>query len=235
MNSTAQLSETDTHQLVACRTSACPHTNDSELCSCAHRRLQLRDALADGSGTSSAAPRLGRGRGHGRLLAVAQNREAWVLAEVLHPVDVPTRVRPAHALASVVVPIQHRILRPVATMARAEVPQHESRRIGRPVAAPTKERLVVGVGEVQIWELPSTATVKDPIVVPAGVAAADALAVVPGEVQNGECRVWAIVAAAQPRQVRRARTCKAQAQRPHSRPHHSLARGHGTDAVPDTN
>mmetsp|Transcript_96073 Transcript_96073/g.271963 ORF Transcript_96073/g.271963 Transcript_96073/m.271963 type:complete len:217 (-) Transcript_96073:8-658(-) len=112
------------------------------------------------------------------LARVREERERRVFALVLHAIVVHARVGGADTFLLLLVELQDRCLCRVARLARAErlVDVHGAG--VRELAAAAHQALVLHVAERQIWVL-CAAAVLLPIVVPAGMLAANALVAVP--------------------------------------------------------
>mmetsp|Transcript_20431 Transcript_20431/g.70763 ORF Transcript_20431/g.70763 Transcript_20431/m.70763 type:complete len:227 (+) Transcript_20431:53-733(+) len=189
--------------------SGCSWNTSSQLATFA-RGLQLRSALAHRLGLAGARCRL--------VLPVAQDRKLGIAALVLHALHVIARVSPAHALALLLAVVQDR-KRLLTEVASTQVLGDVCGGIVRSCAATATKFLVLVVAEAQEGILLSIAAVAAAILLPARVAAADALGLGLSVIQDGKVGVSARVGAAELRQVHRSAGREA----------HAEGGGHGSE------
>mmetsp|Transcript_150056 Transcript_150056/g.381446 ORF Transcript_150056/g.381446 Transcript_150056/m.381446 type:complete len:272 (+) Transcript_150056:20-835(+) len=151
------------------------------------RLLQLGNTLALGRGAAACV----------EVLAVVQDGPPRVVALVLGAVLIPAGMRAAKASVFRRVPIQDGELFGVAELTCAMIPADVERVILRHAAAAALKGTVCLVGEVEEGKFGRVALVRNAVIVPAGMRAADALSFVLVEVQDRELRVRAGAAAAE--------------------------------------
>eukprot|EP00406_Dinophysis_acuminata_P006997 CAMPEP_0179228464 /NCGR_PEP_ID=MMETSP0797-20121207/9839_1 /TAXON_ID=47934 /ORGANISM="Dinophysis acuminata, Strain DAEP01" /LENGTH=118 /DNA_ID=CAMNT_0020935517 /DNA_START=220 /DNA_END=572 /DNA_ORIENTATION=+ len=108
-------------------------------------------------------------------VVVREDREFRVSALMLQAVVVQAWVRPAKASAPLCVEVQDWCLRVLACFTRAQVLLDVDGADVREWLAAARQGPVGVVAEDQVRGPPAVARVRDPLVVPAGVRAADAL------------------------------------------------------------